>query len=64
MLREAVDRYGIQYVILDGNTPKELIPLYEGGMSLPWLQRMFSEEYDGMTYVWFRVVNPPQESSG
>jgi hypothetical protein len=64
MLREAVDRYGIQYVILDGNTPKALLPLYEGGMSLPWLQRMFSEEYDGMTYVWFRVVNPPQENSG
>jgi hypothetical protein len=64
MLREAVERYGIQFVILDDNAPEELDPLFTGETEVPWLRRLFTDEYDGMTYVWFRVVRPIQEDAG
>ena len=58
MLLDAVDRYGIQYVILDANVPDGLRPLYQGTVTLSRLKEVFVEEHDGMVYVWFLVLPP------
>ncbi|MBN1439566.1 MAG: hypothetical protein JW929_09165 [Anaerolineales bacterium] len=56
MLLEAADRYGVRFVVLDGNAPEGLQSLYRGTDSHPRLRRIFSLEYDGMEYVWFEVI--------
>jgi hypothetical protein len=58
MLLDAIDVYDIQYVILDNNVPRGLLPLYRGEVTLPRLKEVFSEEYDGMEYLWLEVLPP------
>jgi len=61
MLLEAADRYDVQYVILDSNIPEGLKPLYRDESAHPRLKKIFSEEYEGMIYIWFEVLPPPAE---
>jgi hypothetical protein len=61
MLLEAADRYDVQYVILDSNIPEGLKPLYRDESAHPRLKKIFSEEYEGMMYIWFEVLPPPAE---
>ncbi len=63
MLLEVVDRYNIQYVILDANVPDGLRSLYLGEISNPRLKKVLSMEYEGMEYVWFQVLPPPSETA-
>jgi hypothetical protein len=58
MLMDAADRFGVDYIILDSNTPEGLLSLFQGTASLPRLRRIFAEEYDGVGYVWFQVLPP------
>lgn len=36
-LRAVVDRFGVEWVVLDANTPEPLLPLYQEPGSVPWL---------------------------
>ncbi len=58
MLLAAADRYDVRYVILDSNVPDSLRALYLGEISHPRLKRIFSEQYDGVIYVWYEVLPP------
>jgi hypothetical protein len=60
MLLEAADRYDVRYVILDSHIPEGLQSLYLGQSDNPRLKRVFSDEYDGMVYIWFEIL-PPSE---
>jgi hypothetical protein len=64
MLLDAVDRYGIQYIILDNNAPDGLQPLYREEVSDPRLERLFSINANGMVFTWYQVLPPPQEEHG
>ena len=61
MLLEAADRYDVHYVILDSNVPDGLQALYLGQSSHPRLKKIFSEEYEGMLYIWYEVLPPDPE---
>ncbi|MGB7537493.1 MAG: hypothetical protein WBM17_03035 [Anaerolineales bacterium] len=56
MLLEAADRYDVRYVILDSNVPDGLQALYLDLSSHPRLKKLFSEEFDGMLYIWYEVL--------
>jgi hypothetical protein len=58
MLLEAADHYDVHYVILDSNVPDGLRALYLGQISHPRLKKIFSEEYEGMLYLWYEVLPP------
>ncbi len=62
MLLEAADQYSVRYVILDSNVPEGLRALYLGQTDPPRLKRLFSEEYDGVLYVWYEVL--PSDPEG
>ena len=63
MLLKAVDRYDIQYVILDSNVPDALQALYQGEISHPRLKQVLAEEHDGMLYKWFKVLPADPEGA-
>ncbi len=64
MLVEAADHYDVPYIILDSNVPDGLRALYLGEISHPRLKSIFSEEYDGVLYIWYEVLPPnPEEAS-
>jgi 4-amino-4-deoxy-L-arabinose transferase-like glycosyltransferase len=62
MLLEAADRYGVRYVVLDSNVPDSLQSLYQSEISHPRLRKLFSEEYNGMFYLWLEVLPAGREN--
>jgi len=61
-LLSAADRSGAQYVILDSNVPDGLLPLYLQTISVPRLEKVWEDQRDGVTFVWFLVKPPPRPS--
>jgi 4-amino-4-deoxy-L-arabinose transferase-like glycosyltransferase len=61
MLLEAADRYDVHYVILDSNVPDGLQALYLDQSANPRLKKIFSDEYEGMLYIWYEVLPPDPE---
>ncbi|MBN2085655.1 MAG: hypothetical protein JW748_10580 [Anaerolineales bacterium] len=56
MLLAAADRYDVRYVILDSNIPEGLRSLYTGEATHPRLKKVYSDEYEGMVYLWYEVL--------
>lgn len=57
MLREVVDTYQVQWVLLDSNAPKGLQTIYENPQQVPWLEWVESmDDSQGKDLLIFEVL--------
>jgi hypothetical protein len=55
-LLNVADRYRVQYLLLDSNTPSGLISLYHGTSSNDRLKRIFELDVHGEEFVLYRIL--------